>query len=283
MPKISAIALLSILRPSFPSTPVGLTSCLEANPLPRWMARHERRHYAAVSDALRRKDVPQWPTSQNPTPYDILDTKPTEPYSKARFYNLVKLYHPDKHHHVPVNGINHATRLERYRLLILANDILCDPQKRRAYDLYGVGWANGPRSQSQIYRAASRKWREEPGNASSNATWEDWAQWHEDRRTGKKPEPLHMSHMAFAALIFLFVAIGGATQAARAESHTAHVIEKRQKQHATITEHLTRRGIETAGMSNPERLERFLRERENSAFKFAPSRFSSVNEPSANS
>lgn len=249
--------------------------------------RQNGRGYGTISDAqegrpgLHDPRLPQWPTCNNPTPYDIFNIESGAPYTKARFYQLVKLYHPDKHYHVTIHGVTYADSLERYRLVVRANDILSDPQKRRAYDLYGVGWVTGPhRSVNDIYRMASRKWREEPGNAANNATWEDWEQWYAEQRDGKKPEPLYMSHQAFAALLLVFVAIGGSLQAARAESHTAHVVRKRQERHAAITEEMTRKGMETAGMSSPERIENFVRERENSAYKFAPNRYDSVEESS---
>ncbi len=67
-----------------------------------------------------------WPTSAHPTPYEILNLDKRTPYAKARFYELVKLYHPDSSHHGP-DGLAPAARLERYRLVVAANGILGDP------------------------------------------------------------------------------------------------------------------------------------------------------------
>lgn len=274
----------SIFATTAPCGSIPLERIPRPEPISKPKGRNSR-GYATISGAqaasLGKNDPspPQWPTCDNPTPYDIFNIETGAPYTKARYYQLVKLYHPDKHHHVAIHGVSYAARLERYRLVVRANDILCDPQKRRAYDLYGAGWVTGShRSVNDIYRTANRKWREEPGNAANNATWEDWEQWYAEQRDGKKPEPLYMSHQAFAALLLVLVAIGGSIQAARAESHTAHVVRKRQERHAAITEEITRKGIATAGMSSPERIENFVRERENSAYKFAPNRFDSVEE-----
>ncbi|OOG00293.1 hypothetical protein ASPCADRAFT_57 [Aspergillus carbonarius ITEM 5010] len=81
-----------------------------------------------------------WPPTQDLTPYNILNLRPSDPYTKAPFYNLVKIYHPDRYHTVPSN-LSPATREHRYRLVLAAHELLSDPQKRLAYDRYGVGWA----------------------------------------------------------------------------------------------------------------------------------------------
>jgi hypothetical protein len=187
---------------------------------------------------------------------------------------LVKLYHPDKHHHISIHGINHGTRLERYRLVVVANDILSDPQKRRAYDLFGMGWGGVPRDPGDIYRNADRKWRREPGNASGNATWEDWEQWYETKG-GQPQRPVFMSNPAFAALVVFCVVAGGIGQATRAENHSTYIIDKRQEKHAHISEAIAKRGMASAGMSSSQRVEVFLRDRENTIYQFTPDRYDS--------
>src|SRR5690554_4812441 len=62
------------------------------------------RAYAMVADG-RSRDAPHpnipWPevSSANaiPSPYEIFNQKKGSPYSKRRFYELVKIYHPDRH------------------------------------------------------------------------------------------------------------------------------------------------------------------------------------------
>ncbi|KAH0066411.1 hypothetical protein KCU60_g21561, partial [Aureobasidium melanogenum] len=53
---------------------------------------------SSSSSASPQNDMP-WPKAPkghtHPTPYQILSTTESEPYSKRRFYELVKLYHPD--------------------------------------------------------------------------------------------------------------------------------------------------------------------------------------------
>src|SRR5256885_8651239 len=103
------------------------------------------RTYADVrttSDADFR-DGRHWPAPktppQTPTPYEIFDLPKGGTYSKHKFYELVKIYHPDRNRveGTACAGISHVEMLERYRLIVLAHEILSDPVKRRAYDTCG--------------------------------------------------------------------------------------------------------------------------------------------------
>ncbi|CAG8948523.1 unnamed protein product [Penicillium salamii] len=82
-----------------------------------------------------------WPSTKNPTPYDILGARKGQPYHKRKYYNLVKAYHPD------LKGSPHLsreTRIHRFRLIVSAHEILSDSTRRAAYDMYGVGWLSHP-------------------------------------------------------------------------------------------------------------------------------------------
>ena len=212
-------------------------------------------------------DHTNWPTAQNPTPYDIFNQKKSAPYSKTKFYELVKLYHPDRHHHTAHHGIARAMKLERYRLIIAANDILCDPVKRRAYDLYGAGWGDKSDMQND-YRAAERSWRQQPGSAANNATWEDWEQWYQ-QRDGKKQEPLYMSNGGFVIVIVMFVLIGGWGQATRAGAHSLYIVEMEDKKQNHITAEMKKRQNESAMLTREGRVESFLRQREGWGYETA--------------
>ncbi|KAK1983633.1 DnaJ domain-containing protein [Colletotrichum cereale] len=87
-------------------------------------------------------DPTLWPRAPFPSPHDILGAEPGRPYSKKHFHRLVKLYHPDLHslNEADLHAISQATRNERYRLVVEANEILSDPQKRLLYERYGLGW-----------------------------------------------------------------------------------------------------------------------------------------------
>lgn len=140
-----------------------------------------------------------WPAPGNPprppTPYAIFAQSPTEPYSKRRFYELVKLYHPDRLKHSPISLTHSPTELtERYRLVIAANVILSSPSKRALYDRSGHGWleafdvseAYGGKDGSYKY-GTHHRWRTDGSAAYNwpvdqdpmyNATWEDWERWY---------------------------------------------------------------------------------------------------------
>ena len=201
--------------------------------------------------------------SQNPTPYEIFDQERGAPYSKSKFFELVKLYHPDRHHHYASHDpLAHAVRLERYRLVVTANDILSDPTKRRAYDLYGAGWG-GKLGMDNLSREADRDWRKRPGNASMNATWEDWERWYEERDGKKqKQNPVYMSNELFVVVLSFVVVVGSMGQARRASSNTMNLVEMQEQRHESISHDMRQRQSHLASLDRHGRVENFLRQRE---------------------
>ncbi|KAI0121789.1 hypothetical protein F4814DRAFT_406579 [Daldinia grandis] len=263
-------SLPALLPLSHPCCGITSSSCSTST---RWPPCQEhghvssrRRCYATASDGPEKSAASvnehAWPESLHPTPYEIFDQQKNTPYSKTKFYELVKLYHPDRHHHMPAHRLSHSARLERYRLVVAANQILSDPSKRRAYDLYGAGWS-GMRSMENLYRSTDRSWRDVPGNPSMNATWEDWEQWYNER-DGKKAKqgPVYMSNQLFAAVLCIFVVIGSVGQARRANSNTTNFVEMREQSHGTISHDMRQRQTEQATLNRHERVESFLRQRE---------------------
>ncbi len=237
------------------------------------------RSYAMVSDGHSRHNHGKlrWPevTAANtlPTPYQIFDQRKGSPYSKQRFYELVKLYHPDRHDHdIASHGLSYATKLERYRLVVAANDILSDPVKRSAYDYYGAGW-NGapdvvkPRDASDPSNTwgnyAGRGWGGGPEGPSQNATWEDWERWYQRDAKGSQ-EPRYVSNSAFVGLIVVFAFLGGIGQVTRAGNYGMSFVEQRDALHNNISKDLIRRRKEatTAFGSREERIDSFLRQRD---------------------
>lgn len=201
-----------------------------------------------------------------PTPYQIFDQKKGSPYSKQKFYDLVKLYHPDRHNIKGMsNDLSHATKLERYRLVIAANEILSDPVKRRAYDSYGAGW-NGCSGVKYPYGPPESAdgwgtycWGGGSRGPSQNATWEDWERWYQ-RDEKSKQQPTYVSNSTFVCLIIIFAALGGIGQATRAEKQSTSVLEKREALHREIGKELGRRRKESATSGDPrERVHNFLR------------------------
>lgn len=274
----TAASITSSTGPSSTSTSTTIHSTPRFQPprrkkLPIPSQWRSSRSYATVRDEPRRSDddpvSPTWPKSKNPTPYEIFDQARSTPYSKKTFYQLVKLYHPDRHAHTSnLNGaITQKVKLERYRLVVAANDILSDPTKRRAYDLYGAGWGGTSDMSNTAYREADRAWRAQTGTAAHNATWEDWERWHwenNSRRDGAagKSEPRYMSNGLFVMTICVFVLLGGWGQATRAGSHGMYLVEMQEKKDNHISEEMWRRRKEKAMLTREDRVENFLRSRE---------------------
>ncbi|KAI9777715.1 MAG: hypothetical protein M1839_008634 [Geoglossum umbratile] len=196
----------------------------------------------------------RWPElSANvvPTPYQIFNQNKDAPYSKQRFYELVKLYHPDRNGHTEGNclsncGVSRAVGLERYRLVVAANSILSDPIKRDAYDRYGAGWNGLPEVRGHGNNGdnpASDGWGER-GSPSQNATWEDWERWY--GRDAQGPQsPQIFSNSAFLSLVVFLSILGGIAQATRAENSSMNYLEERYRLHDEMSKDLMKRRRET--------------------------------------
>jgi curved DNA-binding protein CbpA len=283
-------AAASITSSTGPSSTSTSTSIPRSTSPPSWAANRRTRSprssqlcppsqwrssrpYATVRDEPRPHDddptSPAWPKSKDPTPYEIFDQAKSSPYNKKTFYQLVKLYHPDRHVHTSgLDGsITQKAKLERYRLVVAANDILSNPTKRRAYDLYGAGWGGASEMSNTAYREADRAWRAQAGTAAHNATWEDWERWHWEkngRRDGAagRSEPRYMSNGLFVMTICVFVILGGWGQATRAGNHGMYLVEMQDKKDNHISEEMWRRRKEKALLTREDRVENFLRSRE---------------------
>ncbi|KAI9879227.1 MAG: hypothetical protein M1830_009158 [Pleopsidium flavum] len=258
----------------------------------------QRRNYADVrpppSNNNPSHDTLQWPSLPTattiPTPYQIFQQKKSAPYSKRRFYELVKLYHPDRQHINPSqhadpsspNFLSHATRLERYRLVVAANTILSDPIRRSAYDRYGAGWNGQPElgtprhPQHEWSNAAGTGWAGYSGNESpaQNATWEDWERWYQrdnnnnnnnnnNNSKGAPQEPVYFSNSAFVSLIVLVAAIGGMGQVTRVGEYSRTFIEQIESVHNDCSKDLMKRRRESMGFggNRDERIQSFLKMR----------------------
>jgi curved DNA-binding protein CbpA len=228
-------------------------------------------HVNPPSDSQRDDaDLLDWPAAvqpnKTPTPYQILKCKKGEAYAKHRFYSLVKLYHPDRCLATsPVMGVPLNVRLERYRMLVAAHDILSDGEKRRAYDAYGAGWVGHHHTHTPHHpydwEFDQKRWNSDPRN---NATWEDWERWYEDNDSSKdsKERGLQMSNFTFMALLFSFVGIGGVMQSTRFNSFHSSVLEKSDRVHREASIELQRSKHATLGGDRDERIRTFLEHRE---------------------
>ncbi|KOS18137.1 J domain-containing protein 1 [Escovopsis weberi] len=252
-------------------------------PSPHQRASRARR-YATVRDAAGQsssgEQLPPWPRGAHPSPYEILGMERHAEYNKRAYYRLAKLYHPDSHHSGSPSSSpsspshpDASIRLERYRLLVAAHELLNDPAKRRLYDTTGLGWAPGGPGAGPSLRDMDRSWRSRPGSAANNATWEDWERWHAAREGRAGPEPAYMSHGMFASMVVALCMVGWLAQLTRAESAGDQYMAWMAEQNARIGRGLAQDGIEAVGRTRGERVDHFLKDRENTLYGYEPARY----------
>ncbi|KAK1910018.1 hypothetical protein P3342_008192 [Pyrenophora teres f. teres] len=235
---------------------------------------HDQRHSSASHH--HEPELLRWPEAQkphkNPTPYQILRCRRGDAYTKHRFYALVKLYHPDACHASPaIAQLPLHVRLERYRMLVTAHDILSDIEKRKAYDIWGHGWAGhdttpaAPRHNDWDYDP--RRWTTDP---RSNATWEDWERWHYENdggnhaADGDDDRTVQMSNFTFMALLFAFISIGSVVQGTRFSTFNNSAIERRDQIHreASMEYRRSKNATLSASGDRDERIRTFLEHRD---------------------
>ena len=235
-----------------------------------------RRSYAMVVDGSARdaehNNLP-WPEVTKkgaiPTPYQIFNQTKGAPYSKKRFYELVKIYHPDRHSHEDplYDDVTPAVKLERYRLVIAANNILSDPVKRGAYDTYGAGWHGAPGVVDNGGHSPHGSWAGGQGRTwdsrygpSNNATWEDWERWYNKQ---EKQEPIYLSNGAFFTTIVFFVFVGYLGQTARLDNFSLSLTHQIDKLHNEMSRDLVQRRMAAKLYGDKdERIQEFLKARD---------------------
>lgn len=203
-------------------------------------------------------------------------------YTKARFYELVKIYHPDRSNG---SSTTHQTKIERYRLIVAAHTILSDPVKRSAYDRFGAGW-NGKAEVDAQGRSQqpgpgpfthSHGWNSNDHSDPiwQNATWEDWERFYARRareagggsESGKEhaaPQtPLYMQNSYFILLVAIVALMGSSANYNRAQDAGTYFVEQRDLVHDRAAKELRKVRQEMGNMnSREERIQWFLRQRE---------------------
>ncbi|KAL8803563.1 MAG: hypothetical protein Q9200_006154 [Gallowayella weberi] len=206
-----------------------------------------------------------------PTPYEIFQLQKTAPYSKRRFYELVKLYHPDRHGHccsIPgVDGLPPDIKMKRYRLVVAANDILSDPARRKAYDLWGAGWSShadigGPAQNEDPSMKARWSGFHDNNSPAGNATWEDWEKWYRRDRPDRRA-PVYCSNGEFISFVSFVVLLSAIWQASRVEGRQKRFNEQVEAVHRNASKDLQDRRRQARELSsNDKNVLRFVRARE---------------------
>ncbi|KAE8255952.1 hypothetical protein A4X13_0g2860 [Tilletia indica] len=107
-----------------------------------WPWLHPRFHSTTTD---QQPDSPSFPFpshTPNPSPYQIfhLDSKATPAQIKSRYYDLVRLFHPDRH--VSTSPHDRKKVEERFKTVVKAYELLSDQRRRMSYDRYGFGWGD---------------------------------------------------------------------------------------------------------------------------------------------
>jgi len=229
-----------------------------------------------------RGEMHQWPAPLSgqscPTPYQIFRMKNNAKYSKARFNELVKIYHPDLDNGT-LGSISRTVRLERYHLIVAAHTILSDPVKRKAYDRFGAGWegranaaGSGFRSSGHRHGPFSQSWSGPDDPIWQNATWEDWERFYArrarehgfyDNNSSRSQEPAYMPNSYFFILLAALAMISSSATYSKAENAGQYYIEQRDLAHDRAAKELRRVRRDVTGMKDrDDRIEWFLRQRD---------------------
>ena len=184
----------------------------------------------------------------------------------------MKVYHPDRsghtHARADIHSLPGAVKMERYRLIVAANDILSDPDKRKAYDRTGAGWHGRmehrlhPSQYDWSHAGAKARWSGFDTNDSPfrNATWEDWERWYNRH---KRQEPVYVSNGGFVSLVVIAVVLGAFGQKEQVSRHNVLFKEQIETKHEDATKTMkSRRQESQKGTDMDQRLQRFLRERD---------------------
>jgi curved DNA-binding protein CbpA len=174
------------------------------------------------------KDDIRWPQASNPTPYEIFGLPPTASPEeiKKRYYELAKKYHPDSR----ASSMKvEQERLQRFRQVVQANELLSAAQSRRIYDDQGYGWgdmnvndimgdpAHWRGNYEGRFRASRNPYR--PNNFDEGATY------------AVKAQPYYTSNANFAGGIIVLMVLAGVLQLSHVNKNTQKTFERNRIVH----------------------------------------------------
>ncbi|CAO1627144.1 unnamed protein product [Sympodiomycopsis kandeliae] len=146
-------------------------------PDPSTSLRRYATHSSGGSESL------QFPSHlRNPTPYDIfhLPRSASQSEIKNRYYDLVKILHPDRRPRSQDDATSSSGRAkgkskasenpseekvdEEFRLVVKSYELLSHRQKRATFDKFGLGWDSSTKADANGYgtfkSASEREWSE---------------------------------------------------------------------------------------------------------------------------
>ncbi|CAG8445408.1 17717_t:CDS:2 [Acaulospora morrowiae] len=173
------------------------------------------RYYATTLGSIYK-----WPPKSFPTPFEIfkLPITATEEEIKRRYYELVKIYHPDR------SGDDSPEALEKFRKVVKAYEILSNKNQKEMYLRYGFGWDT------------TNSFKYKP-RASYNYTNSN--NWYDNEEFYKGPfstTERYMSNPYFAALVITLAIFGAGIQALRLDS-SINLIKTAEQRHNALAAH----------------------------------------------
>ncbi|WFD06622.1 hypothetical protein MVES1_001976 [Malassezia vespertilionis] len=122
------------------------------------------------------------------TPYELLGLERSASIAeiKSSYYGMVKQLHPDVNK--PTTKREGEERLEKFRAVVKAYELLRDKRTKGMYDKYGVGWEYGvvsPGLGGERFTWAQRGYN----RPQSPEEWDNWHMWSEVLRRAAKDHP----------------------------------------------------------------------------------------------
>lgn len=152
------------------------------------------------------REVPFWPTSSLPTPYEILGLTQSEGRDpkllKRKYRELCKIYHPDisgakTFYDLKGKIIEKKDKENRFKQINNAYNLLRDPSKRELYDRFRTGWTTSdapyksPFGPGSVYQHATR-YNTRDEQFWDAGTWEDYRR----QKQREDEDPVFKSELA---------------------------------------------------------------------------------------
>jgi len=204
----------------------------------------------------------RWPTTPNPTPYEILGLPRTASASeiKARYYQLAKRYHPDSR---GIPGETPHERLHRFRQVVQANELLSTSRRRRIYDSRGHNWddtnfndimgdpVHWQGNWEGRFRAAGSPPRQRHRDPKDDPWGQDF-RWDEFRQW-QRAQSYYTSNANFAGGVIVLMVLFGVMEFSHVQSNAKRAIAARELVHERASANL--RDARTHAKSRREMIE----------------------------
>ncbi|EDO14999.1 hypothetical protein Kpol_376p12 [Vanderwaltozyma polyspora DSM 70294] len=209
-----------------------------------------------------------WPNNNNPTPYEIFNLKGTDVDNKSLkkiYHKYVKLYHPDmscnKHILRNVSGkesrlLSIEEKLERFKLISHAYEILKDKDKKFLYDCNKSGWVNNGCVRHNYPNAYSTKHYGNGYGYQSDYTYAYWSAgtWDDVQELNREKESFNIWQLCIF-VCSLYACVKGVALLSELEDAINMKSPSQEDSERDLILSYTNYGLDTDKMS---RLKRFL-------------------------